>query len=55
MPAKRPFVSFREVKEKISIPDVLDVLGIVHQFTRKADHLAGCCPLLSRRLVKLAS
>lgn len=45
MSAHRPYVSFAEVKEKISIPDVLDVLGISPQFTRKADHLAGTCPL----------
>jgi len=45
MATKRPFVSFAEVKEKVSIPDVLEVLGISHQFTRKADHLAGACPL----------
>jgi DNA primase len=49
MPAKRPFVSFSEVKEKISIPDVLEVLGIAQQFTRKADHLSGCCPLPQHR------
>lgn len=45
MSTVRPYVSFAEVKEKVSIPDVLDVFGITQQFTRKGDHLVGACPL----------
>ena len=45
MSTTRPYVSFAEVKEKVSIPDVLDVFGITQHFTRKADHLVGSCPL----------
>ena len=45
MSTERPFVSFAEVKAKVSIPDILDAFGITRQFTRKADHLVGACPL----------
>ena len=40
----RPFVDFREVKAHISIPEVLDVLGIREQFTEKEGVLTGVCP-----------
>jgi DNA primase len=42
---QRPFVSFAEVKEKVSIPDVLLVLGIAGQFRESNGALLGCCPL----------
>lgn len=45
MSTDRPYVSFAEVKEKVPIPDVLDVLGISDRFTKKPDHLTGACPL----------
>ena len=43
----RPYVDFQEVKEKCPIPDVLDKLGLLDQFTRKGDTLTGVCPLPS--------
>ena len=43
--SNRPYVSFAEVKEKVSIPDVLDVLGLTDKFSRKGDTLTGVCPL----------
>jgi DNA primase len=43
--AKRPYVSFAEVKEKVPIPDALTALGIAERFARKGDHLSGICPL----------
>lgn len=42
---QRPFVSFADVKERISIPDVLVILGIADQFVRKGAKLCGVCPL----------
>lgn len=44
MSEKRPFISFAEVKEKVSLPDVLQAFGIAGQFTRKGDTLSGVCP-----------
>ena len=41
----RPFVSFAEVKEKVPIPDVLDVFGITDQFRERKEALVGVCPL----------
>lgn len=41
----RPYVSFAEVKARVSIPDVLEVLGIADKFTEKNGVLTGCCPL----------
>ncbi|MBW3600145.1 MAG: toprim domain-containing protein [Planctomycetes bacterium] len=43
--AKRPYVSFAEIKEKVPIPDVLATLGIAEQFARKGNSLTGVCPL----------
>lgn len=43
--AKRPYVSFAEVKEKVPIPEVLEVLGVARQFERKGQSLTGFCPL----------
>jgi DNA primase len=47
--SERPYVSFAEVKEKVSIPDVLDALGIADRFQRKNDLLTGFCPLPSHK------
>jgi DNA primase len=41
----RPYVSFAEVKDKVTIPDVLNVLAIADRFQRKNDLLTGVCPL----------
>jgi DNA primase len=49
MAAQRPYVSFADVKKKISIPEVLEVLGIAQLFKRKGDHLCGQCPLPQHR------
>lgn len=42
---ERPYVSFPEVKERVSIPDALDKLGLLDQFARKGETLTGVCPL----------
>jgi DNA primase len=47
--AQRPYISFAEVKEKVSIPDVLDALGITDRFQRNKDLLIGICPLSSHK------
>lgn len=44
---ERPYVSFAEVKEKVPIPDVLNLLGLADRFTRTNDTLTGICPLPS--------
>lgn len=41
----RPYISFDEVKQKVPIPDVLQVLGIAEQFTETHDSFTGVCPL----------
>jgi DNA primase len=41
----RPYVSFAEVKQKVPIPDVLELLAIADGFKRKGDVVTGCCPL----------
>ncbi len=43
--SKRPYVSFAEVKARVPIPDVLDLLGISDQFHRQGDVFTGACPL----------
>lgn len=44
--ANRPFVSFAEVKEKVSIPQVLQVLGLLDRFQCKGgSKFSGVCPL----------
>lgn len=40
----RPYVDFREVKARISIPDVLKVFGISDQFRPRGQALVGVCP-----------
>lgn len=43
--AERPYVSFAEVKRKISIIDVLEVLGIADRFRLVGATHTGVCPL----------
>jgi len=40
----RPYVDFKEVKEKVPIPDVLEKLGIREQFRERKGVLVGVCP-----------
>jgi DNA primase len=49
MSVLRPYVSFAEVKEKVSIPDVLQAFGIADRFTRKDNTLTGVCPFPSHQ------
>jgi hypothetical protein len=39
------FVDFEEVKAKVGMPEVLEAFGVLGDFKRKGDHLAGPCPL----------
>ena len=41
----RPYVSFQQVKERVSMADVLDALGVADQFRREGKQLVGVCPL----------
>ena len=43
--ARRPFVNFKEIKERIRFADVLQVLGLTEQFKKAGDGLMGVCPL----------
>ena len=43
--SQRPYVRFSEVKERISIEDCLEVLGIREQFRQQGKGLSGVCPL----------
>jgi len=43
--AKRPYVSFAEVKAKVPIPEALAALGLVDRFQRNGEVLTGICPL----------
>jgi DNA primase len=45
--AKRPYVKFAEIKERIRIADVLQVLGLADQFKRSGETLTGVCPFPS--------
>ena len=47
--AERPYVSFHEVKEKVSIPDALRIFGLSERFTRQKGVLTGVCPLPSHQ------
>ena len=49
MSDKRPYVSFAEVKDKVTIPDVLQAFGIADRFTRKGNTLTGVCPFPSHK------
>lgn len=42
---ERPYVSFREVKERVPIPDALEKLGIADQFTERNGVYTGICPI----------
>lgn len=45
MANRRPYINFAEVKQKVSIPDVLTVFGIADRFQTKGDtKLSGCWP-----------
>ena len=41
----RPYITFSEVKVKISIPEVLHKLNLLDQFTEKRGVYTGVCPL----------
>lgn len=41
----RPYVSFAEIKQKVSISDVLTALGMTDRFQGKGETLTGVCPL----------
>lgn len=41
----RPYVSFAEVKQRVSMPDALIAFGVAHRFTRSKGTLTGVCPL----------
>jgi len=43
----RPYVSFDECKQKVSIPDVLEELGIGDRFVKRNGTLVGVCPFPS--------
>lgn len=43
----RPYVSFDEVKAKVPIPDVLQVLGLADRFEKRNGALVGVCPFPS--------
>jgi DNA primase len=49
MSVQRPYVSFAEVKEKVTIPDVLQAFGITDRFTQKGSTLTGVCPFPSHQ------
>ena len=42
--AKRPYIDFQQVKETISIPDALQILGLLDQFTEKKGVYTGVLP-----------
>lgn len=43
--AERPYVSFTEVKQKVSLIDVLEAFGIANSFRPIGKTLTGVCPL----------
>jgi DNA primase len=45
MAQKRPYVDFAEIKQKVSMPEVLQIFGIADRFTWKGQTLCGVCPL----------
>lgn len=45
MSQQRPYVDFKEVKAKISLPEALHVFGIADRFQWKGQTLCGVCPL----------
>lgn len=46
---KRPFVSFHEVKQKVSIPEVLELFNLAEGLTLRGTTLTGVCPLPSHQ------
>ena len=42
---QRPYVDFQQAKRVISVPDVLDALGILDRFRYRETRLSGVCPL----------
>lgn len=42
---QRPYVSFQEVKRRISLLEVLEVFGIAGQFRKNGATISGVCPL----------
>jgi DNA primase len=45
--SERPYVSFAEVKQQITIPDTLELFGIADRFRKEGKTLTGVCPLKS--------
>jgi len=45
--AKRPYVKFAEIKEKVRLADVLQVLGLTERFKKSGETLTGVCPFPS--------
>ncbi|MHB9080379.1 MAG: toprim domain-containing protein [Pirellulaceae bacterium] len=43
--SQRPYVDFREVKQKISIPEALEALGLGRDFVERNGVLTGVCPI----------
>lgn len=41
----RPYINFQEVKEKVSIPDALEKLGLLDGFKEKNGVWTGVCPI----------
>ena len=39
------WIDYEEVKQKVSMKEVLEVFGIAQQFEQRGSHLIGCCPL----------
>lgn len=44
---RRPYVSFDECKQKVSIPEVLEKLGLSDRFVNRNGTLTGVCPFPS--------
>jgi DNA primase len=45
MPTKSKFVDFKAVKAAITMEQVLEHYGLMHQFKRSGDRLSGPCPI----------
>lgn len=46
--AKSNWVSFAEIKSRVSLEDILDRYGLMGTLTEKGDNLVGKCPLCER-------
>ena len=42
---EKSWVDFKEIKEKVSMKQVLNFYGILDDFVQKGDELVGCCPI----------